>query len=61
MDQYIHEQNLALYRKKLSETQDATQHRVLLGLIAEELAKEPLQKPEPRLGAKTWSQGVEKP
>ncbi|MDR3464529.1 MAG: hypothetical protein P4M07_01160 [Xanthobacteraceae bacterium] len=41
MDRYIHEQNLALYRKQLSETHDATRRSVLLGLIARELANEP--------------------
>jgi hypothetical protein len=49
MDRYIHEQNLALYRKQLSETRDAAQRSVLLGLIARELANEP----PPEIGART--------
>ena len=40
MDRYNSEQNLALYRKRLAETLDDEQRRVLRRLIADELAKE---------------------
>ena len=45
MDQYIHQENLALFRKKLAETKDDAQLKVLLKLLAEEEAKDE-RKPE---------------
>lgn len=38
MDRYIHEQNLALYRKVLSETTEPAKRQMVLKLIAEEQA-----------------------
>jgi hypothetical protein len=38
MDRYIHDQNLALYRKVLAETADPTKRRAVLKLIADEQA-----------------------
>jgi hypothetical protein len=47
MDRYIHEQNLALYRKVLSETTEPAKRQMVLMLIAEEQAKaaQPQTKP----------------
>jgi hypothetical protein len=39
MDKYIHQENLALFRKKLAETEDESQLKVILKLLAEEEAK----------------------
>jgi hypothetical protein len=38
MDRYIHDQNLAHYRKALSETTDPTKRQTLLRLLADEQA-----------------------
>jgi hypothetical protein len=38
MQRYIHEQNLALYRKVLSETTEPAKRQTVLELIAEEEA-----------------------
>ena len=38
MERYIHEQNLAHYRRVLSETTDPTKRQTLLKLIADEQA-----------------------
>ena len=38
MDRYIHDQNLAHYRKVLAETTDPTKREVVLKLIADERA-----------------------
>ena len=38
-DRYIHEQNLILYRKVLSETKDQTKRQTVLDLLADEQAK----------------------
>jgi hypothetical protein len=38
---FVHHQNLAHYRKLLTETTDEAQRRLLLKLIAEEEAKQP--------------------
>jgi hypothetical protein len=38
MDRYIHEQNLAHYRKVLSETNDPMTRRTVLKLLADEQA-----------------------
>ena len=39
MDKYIRKQNLALLSKRLAETQDGAQRKVILKLLAEEEAK----------------------
>ena len=45
MERYIHNQNLALLRKRLAEAQDENQRAVIVKLLAEEEAKElPLRK-----------------
>ena len=41
MDRYIHEQNLAHYRKVLSETRDPTKRLTVLRLLIEEQANIP--------------------
>ena len=38
MDRYIHDQNLAHYRKVLSETTDPTKRQTVLKLLADEQA-----------------------
>jgi hypothetical protein len=38
VDRYVHEQNLAHYRKVLSETNDPTKRQIVLKLLADELA-----------------------
>jgi hypothetical protein len=38
IDRYIHEQNLILYRKVLSETTDQTKRQTVLSLLADEQA-----------------------
>jgi hypothetical protein len=40
MERYIHNQNLALLRKRLAEVQDENQRGVILKLLAEEEAKD---------------------
>jgi len=47
MDKFIHRENLALYRKRLTEPQTDAEREVLLKLLAEEEAKypPPLRKP----------------
>ena len=39
VDQYIHRENIALYRIRLLETSDAAARKVLLRLLAEEETK----------------------
>jgi hypothetical protein len=39
MDRYIHDQNLALYRKVLAETTDPTKRQAVAKLLADEQAK----------------------
>ena len=39
MDRYIHDQNLAHYRKVLAETTDPTKRRAVLKMLAAEQAK----------------------
>ena len=44
VEQFIHRANITLYRKQLSETNDAAKRRMLLKLLAEEEAKgDPLE------------------
>ncbi len=40
MDRFIHRENLALLRRRLAESQDEAQRRVLLKLLSEEEAKD---------------------
>ena len=42
MDKYIHRENLTLLKKRLAETPTDAEREVLLRLLAEEEAKEPL-------------------
>jgi hypothetical protein len=39
MDKYIHRENLALLRRRLTEAQDETTRKVILKLLTEEEAK----------------------
>ena len=39
IERYIHEQNLILYRKVLSETTDQTKRQIVLNLLEDEQAK----------------------
>ena len=41
MERFIHQENLALFRRRLAEPCDDAQRRLLLQLLAEEEAKEP--------------------
>lgn len=41
MEKFIHQENLALYKRRLAEPHTDAQHEILLRLQAEELAKEP--------------------
>jgi hypothetical protein len=40
MDKFIHQENLALYKKRLAETHSEVEREVLLKLLAEEKNKE---------------------
>jgi hypothetical protein len=40
VDQYVHRENIKLYRKRLLETSDLAARKVLLKLLAEEVAKD---------------------
>lgn len=40
MEQFIHQENLVLYRKRLTETEDDATRQVILRLLAEEEAKD---------------------
>ncbi|SDS25600.1 hypothetical protein SAMN05444158_1492 [Bradyrhizobium canariense] len=42
MENFIHQENLALYRRRLAEPQDEAQRKLLLKLIAEEEANCPI-------------------
>ncbi|MCF2524320.1 hypothetical protein [Bradyrhizobium sp. G127] len=44
MDNFIHNENLKLFRKVLAETTDEGKRRSLLGLIRDEMAKDPKPK-----------------
>jgi hypothetical protein len=44
MEEFIHQENLALYRKRLEEPHTAAEREVLLKLLAEEERKEALTK-----------------
>ena len=39
MEEFIHRENLALFRKRLAEPHDDAEHQVLLKLLAEEEAR----------------------
>jgi hypothetical protein len=43
MKKFIHEETLKLFRKRLAETTDPAERPMLLKLLAEEEAKEPLE------------------
>jgi hypothetical protein len=40
MDEFVHKENLKLYRKLLAETTDAQKRQMLLKLLADEQAKD---------------------
>jgi hypothetical protein len=40
LDKYIHQENLALFKKRLTEPHDAARHKMLLKLLADEEAKD---------------------
>lgn len=40
MDEFVHQENLKLYRKLLAETTDAHRRQMLLKLLADEQAKD---------------------
>ena len=44
MEKFIHQENLALFKKRLAEPQTDAEREVLLKLLADEKAKEPLPK-----------------
>jgi len=44
MENFIHRENLALFNKRLAEPQTDAEREVLLKLLADEKAKEPLPK-----------------
>ncbi|WP_200941145.1 hypothetical protein [Afipia sp. Root123D2] len=44
MDNFIHTENLKLFRKVLDETTDESKRKCLLELIRDEMAKEPKPK-----------------
>jgi hypothetical protein len=41
MDQFVHRKNLELFQRKLAETKDKEQRRVIAKLLADEEMKEP--------------------
>ena len=46
MEKYIHQQNLALFKKRLAELHTPAEREVLMKLLTDEQAKEPLSKME---------------
>ena len=44
MEEFIHRENLALFKKRLAEPHSEAERGVLLKLLADEQAKEPPQK-----------------
>ena len=51
MEEFIHQENLALFKKRLAEPHADAEREILLKLLADEKAKEPLPKksiPKPR-------------
>ena len=42
MEKFIHQENLALFRRRLAEVRGESERQVLLKLLAEEEAKEPI-------------------
>jgi hypothetical protein len=51
MERFVHDENIALYRRLISESdldpsRDENRHRMLLTLLAEEMAKDAAPKPE---------------
>jgi hypothetical protein len=49
MDEFVHKENLKLYRKLLAETTDAQKRQMLLKLLADEQAKD-ARPPEKKQG-----------
>ena len=47
MEKYIHQENLALLRKRLAETEDEAQRKIILKLLAQEEAKDALGQVKP--------------
>jgi hypothetical protein len=45
MEKFIHQENLALYKKRLADARDEPERQVLLRLLAEEEAKASPQPP----------------
>lgn len=41
MDDYIHRENLVLFKKRLAEARSDAEREVLLKLLADEMAKDP--------------------
>jgi hypothetical protein len=50
MEQYIHRENIKLYRRQLDETTDAERRWMLLRLLANEEAKDEQQPPKRKHG-----------
>jgi hypothetical protein len=48
MEKFIHQQNLALFKKRLAETRTEAEREVLLKLLADEKAKELADSLKPR-------------
>jgi hypothetical protein len=44
MDKYVHRENLTLFKKRLAEARTDAEREVILKLLADEEAKEPLLK-----------------
>jgi hypothetical protein len=44
LEKFIHQQNLALFKKRLAEPRTDAEREVLMKLLADEQAKEPLPK-----------------
>ena len=44
MDEYIHREDLTLFKKRLAEARTDAEREVILKLLADEVAKEPLLK-----------------
>jgi len=44
MDKYVHRENLTLFKKRLAEARTDAEREVILKLLTEEQAKEPLLK-----------------
>jgi hypothetical protein len=47
MEEFIHQQNVALFKKRLAEPHTDAEREMLEKLLSEEQAKEPLPEPRP--------------